>query len=170
MRRRATRIAAVLAPLAVAAAAACSRGLGAQPVRQPIAFDHQRHAAEGMACADCHARAADHAQAGHPRLQSCLLCHAEPKGSHPDEPLIRRYAEEKREIPWVRVNRTEGHVYFSHEAHVTWAAMDCAECHGAVKDRATPTTAPQVGALTMARCMECHQQRGARDDCLACHK
>jgi c(7)-type cytochrome triheme protein len=99
-----------------------------------------------------------------------MLCHNEPKGTHPDEPRIRELAAAGREIPWVRVNRLPGHVYFSHEAHVTYAAMDCSECHGPMKQESAPITTSQIGALTMGRCVACHRSRGVRDDCSVCHK
>jgi hypothetical protein len=139
-------------------------------IEQPIAFDHARHAVEGMACLDCHARAADGAYATTPRLAACMLCHAEPKGEHPDEPRLREIAEAGGEIAWVQVNRLPGHVYFSHEAHVTWAEMECADCHGRMEEATLPPARSQIDGLTMTRCMECHEERGARNDCIDCHK
>jgi|RhiMethySRZTD1v2_1073278.scaffolds.fasta_scaffold1340629_2 hypothetical protein len=170
MRARTGIAAAVLTVAAAAAAVGFVRARGEPRFSQPIAFDHARHVAEEMACTDCHRRAANGPYATLPLVATCMLCHAEAKGSHPDEPKIREYAAAGREIPWVRVNRLPGHVYFSHEAHVTYAEMDCAACHGAMKQATAPVTEPQIGHLTMARCMQCHHEKGVRDDCSVCHK
>jgi hypothetical protein len=139
-------------------------------VAQPIAFDHARHKDESLACADCHARAETTPYASFPAIKQCMLCHKEPQGTHPDEPRIREYAEKGEEIPWVQVNRLPGHVYFSHAMHVKVGAMDCAECHGDMGSRKEPVGASQIEHLTMSRCMQCHDERHASNDCLACHK
>jgi c(7)-type cytochrome triheme protein len=99
-----------------------------------------------------------------------MLCHTDAQGRHPDEPKIREYAGRSEAIPWVQVNRVVGHVYFSHAAHVVYAKMECAECHGEMKDKTEPVTTPQVAHLDMTRCMACHEERGASNDCLRCHK
>jgi len=140
------------------------------PQLQPIAFNHKRHLEEGMNCADCHKGAQEGPHATLPSLKACLLCHSEPKGNHPDEPKIREYAAKSEAIPWVQVNRLPGHVYFSHTAHVTYAKMDCRECHGEMKDRTEPATTSQISELDMDRCMECHTEKGVSLDCLRCHK
>ena len=162
--------------LLIGLSAAIALGLSAlglrrapEPVEQPIAFDHARHAEE-LSCLDCHARADEGPYATLPLVSACLLCHAEAQGDHPDEPKIRELAETRGEIPWVRVNRLPGHVYFSHEAHVRWARMECAACHGDMTQATEPVTESQIDDLTMGRCMACHAERGAANDCLACHK
>jgi hypothetical protein len=137
---------------------------------QPLPFDHARHTEEGLACLDCHVRADDSPYAGTVLVKACMLCHAEAQGEHPDEPRIREFAERGEAIPWVQVNRLAGHVYFSHEAHVRWGEMDCAECHGDVAKQTEPIVESSIDHLTMERCMQCHAEAGASNDCLACHK
>jgi len=137
---------------------------------QPIAFDHARHHEEDLACLDCHSTAETRPYASLPRIAACLVCHAEPKGDSPEEAKLREFAERKEEVPWVQVNRMPGHVYFSHAVHVKLAQMDCAVCHGDMTTANRPVTASQVEHLTMRRCMECHFEQGASNDCLACHK
>jgi hypothetical protein len=137
---------------------------------QPIAFDHARHAQESLSCDDCHAKADEGPYATFPSLKQCLLCHKEKQGDHPDEPKLREYAEQGQEIPWVTVNRLVGHVYFSHVAHVRFGAMECVECHGDMSQAKEPPQRSQIEGLSMARCMQCHEQRGASLDCIACHK
>lgn len=141
-----------------------------ETVRQPIAFNHQLHMAQEMNCIDCHRGAKSSTHATLPTLKQCMLCHSEAQGEHPDEPKIREYAERKEPIPWILVNRLPGHVYFSHEAHVTGQGMDCRECHGEMKDRTEPVVLSQITHLTMKRCMDCHEQKGASNDCMRCHK
>lgn len=158
--------------LVLAALATAGIGPAVEPpaVEQPLRFNHKRHVDEGMACTDCHSRAATSPQAGHPLIKTCMLCHQEPKGDTPDEAKLREFAAAGRQIPWVTVNRMPGHVYFSHEAHLTYGKLDCAECHGDVKSRETPTIEPQVSHLDMRACMSCHAARGASNDCITCHK
>lgn len=144
--------------------------LKASPAAQPLAFSHKRHTAEGLTCANCHKGAEKGSHATLPAGKFCLKCHAEANGTSPEEPKVREYTRGGKDIPWVQVNRLPGHVYFSHAAHVTYARMDCAECHGDMKERETPVTASQVGHLDMDRCMECHREKGVSNDCLRCHK
>lgn len=164
-------VAGVAVPVLVAGAAFAGAAFQAPaPVVQPIAFNHQRHVQEDLACADCHGGVEQGPYATIPTIQQCLLCHSEPQGRHPDEPKIREYAEQGKAIPWIRVNRLPGHVYFSHQAHVRWAKLDCADCHGDMKQAVAPVTRPQIDHLDMAACMRCHEERGASLDCVACHK
>ncbi|MBI2191664.1 MAG: cytochrome c3 family protein [Planctomycetes bacterium] len=141
-----------------------------KPVTQPIAFNHKKHLAEDISCKDCHQHVEEGVHATLPAVKACLLCHEEAKGSHPDEPKVRDYAKENREIPWIQVNRMVGHVYFSHSAHVKYAEMDCKECHGDMKEKEEAVTVSQVEHLTMGRCMACHEEKGVSNDCLGCHK
>lgn len=161
------------AGVALALLAATGIGPSSAPpplVVQPLPFNHQRHVEEGVGCTDCHSRAAIAAKAGHPLLKACVLCHQEQKGESAAEAKLREFITAKTEVPWVRVNRLVGHVYFSHEAHVTRGQMDCAECHGDMKSKTTPTTASQIDHLDMRACMECHERRGAANDCITCHQ
>jgi len=160
----------VLAAGTAAAVLGFSFSFRPAPVVQPLAFDHKRHGAEDIACKDCHKRVEDSPYATFPKLKQCLLCHLEAKGNHPDEPKIRDYAKEKKEIPWIQVNRLPGHVYFSHAAHVKYARMDCKECHGDMKERTEPVTVSQIQHLDMNTCMDCHKEKGVSTDCLRCHK
>jgi hypothetical protein len=162
-----------LVPLAFLAAtclvAASFRGVAGRAA-QPVAFDHARHAKEDLACLDCHKTAATGPYASLPRIATCKLCHEEAKGTSEDERRVREFLAKNEEIPWIQVNRMPGHVYFSHAVHVKLAAMDCSACHGDMAKATEPVTRSQVERLTMRRCMECHTEHGASNDCLACHK
>ena len=144
---------------------------GGKEIKQPMAFDHQAHfKAEEMECTDCHRFAAKSVHATLPKLKDCADCHSEPQGKNPEEAKVRKYLEEEKEIPWILVNRLPGHVYFSHKAHVGYAEMKCWECHRDMRKVSEPVTKPDIGQLTMHKCMECHKEKGVGLDCLKCHK
>jgi hypothetical protein len=48
--------------------------------------------------------------------------------------------------------------------------MTCQECHGDMTTLDEPVTRSQITGLDMAACMDCHDERGASNDCLICHK
>ena len=152
--------------LAVALLSACERPV---PVRQPMAMSHKRHMEADMKCVTCHPGAEEQAVAQFPTVVECMDCHHKARGNEPDEPLVRQYAERRQEIPWVRVDRLPGHVYFSHGVHVTSAKMKCEECHEGILLATKPLVLPDVHQ-TMADCMDCHRARQASNQCQACHR
>jgi hypothetical protein len=133
-------------------------------VRQPIAFPHAKHQAVG--CAVCHRGAASSARAGIPDVALCSKCHATaPAGTSG----VWEAASTRRTIGWVQVTHVPDHVMFSHRRHVTLARLDCASCHGEMRDRRTPLGSAPV-RLTMNTCLSCHRHEGAAEDCAACHR
>jgi hypothetical protein len=143
----------------------------APPVVQPIAFSHATHVkGEELECVDCHAGARKEVHAGFPDIRECHECHSEAQGKHPEEPKVREYAKQGAQIPWVPVNHNPGHVYFSHRAHVTAARMKCEECHGKVEELVDPPARPRPELHSMAVCVDCHRQREASLECVACHQ
>ena len=140
-------------------------------VKQPLEFDHEAHIkAEEMDCTDCHRMAEKSPRAGLPLLKDCKDCHSEPQGKSPEEPKVREYLEAGKEIEWKTVNRLPGHVYFSHRAHVGIAEMKCWDCHRDMRKESKPVTRPDIGHLTMTRCIECHKEKKAELECTTCHK
>lgn len=139
------------------------------PIEQPLAFSHATHVTgEELRCKDCH-DAETAVRAGFPDIKYCHECHSQPEGDHPDEPKVREYYEAKKQIPWIQVNRNEGHVYFSHRVHVTLAEMECEDCHGDVASLTEPLPRPVPELHSMEACMECHEERGASQECITCH-
>jgi hypothetical protein len=136
---------------------------------QPIAFSHKVHMEQQMDCATCHEHVERSPKATLPSNDICLGCHEDPRGKNPEEPKVRELAAQGP-IPWVRVNRLPGHVYFSHRAHVTWGKLDCTQCHGNMAEATAPVTQSQIGHLTMSTCIGCHKERQVRTDCVTCHK
>ncbi len=167
-RRRGLAVAAIAAALTLGAGP-CS--IEPEPeLEQPIRFNHKLHIAQDMECTNCHEGAESQPHATIPTVDKCMECHSEALSKSPEEVKVRVYGAAGTDIPWIRVNRLPGHVYFSHRAHVKWARLECATRHGDMKTRETPVTASQIDSLKMQRCIGCHRDRGARTDCLTCHK
>ncbi|MCA9000729.1 MAG: cytochrome c3 family protein [Planctomycetes bacterium] len=135
-----------------------------------MGFNHKVHHEQDTGCTECHLQAETKPYATLPGIKTCMLCHEEAQGEHPEEPKVREYAERGESIPWVQANRVAGHVYFSHAAHVTLGEMECSDCHGDMATMEEAVTQSQVLNLDMATCMKCHEERGASNDCLVCHK
>ena len=156
--------------LLTASVGACKPG-AQEAVEQPLKFSHARHAKEDLTCLDCHLDAEKGPWASTLGIDGCMKCHKEVKEDEPEAVAkVREYYEKKQEIPWVQVNHLVGHVYFSHEAHVKWGEMECKDCHGDIASTTEPLTTSQVEDLSMEACMACHEERGANNDCIACHK
>lgn len=136
------------------AAAAALLWIAALPpaaVSQPLAFPHARH--QTVDCAVCHRGVTTQARAGIPDAAFCAKCHS----------------ALPRTIAWVQVNTLPPHVMFSHQRHVTLARLDCASCHGEMRERRTPPGAP-AARIAMTTCLSCHRHEGAAEDCAACHR
>lgn len=143
---------------------------GQSNIAQPIAFNHKKHAGEvGLPCTTCHQYVETQSFAGLPQTETCVTCHAAPLTKNPEEEKIRQYASKNEKIPWQRIYRMPGDVFFSHRRHVVLAKVECATCHGKMAEQTTPPSRPLVNQ-TMAWCINCHQERRMSADCNACHK
>ena len=120
-----------------------------------------------LGCIDCHSGADIRAEAGIPSVTKCMLCHAKLAREKPGVKKVIEYANRKQEIPWQRVYGFPeyAHVRFRHAAHYQ-AGISCAKCHG---DLSKATTATRDVDLTMGKCVTCHRQRNASQDCATCH-
>ena len=125
-----------------------------QPVDQPIPFDHRHHYRDdGIDCLYCHAEATRSRYAGVPSTARCMGCHAQIWVDSPNLALVRASLAEGKPIPWQRVHRMPGFVYFDHHIHLA-KGVGCVSCHGRVDLMA------QVYAqapLTMGWCLDCHR-------------
>jgi len=157
---------------------------------QPIAFNHQIHAGKtedgnlAVPCLYCHGPAERGPNATVPAVSTCLGCHTHVKqgrteGSAAEIAKIQEYAAKGESIPWIRIHHLPDYVQFKHMRHIG-AGVQCQECHGQVQDMKRVYLVPQMQItkrslytpsqkLEMGWCMECHLQRGASDDCAACH-
>lgn len=137
---------------------------------QPLPFMHTVHVQDNtIPCAYCHFSAGTSEEAGIPSVGTCMGCHRFVTGQSPDFQqsigILMGFAADSTPIPWVRVYSMPTFVQFTHKPHIR-AEVRCSECHGDVAsmevvERATP--------MTMGWCVDCHRQRGAPDDCAACH-
>ncbi len=116
-------------------------------------------------CGWCHRWAERHAAAGLPRARSCAGCHKPASAGSIELARLAGINTRGEEIVWARVAQLPRYNRFTHRRHIE-AKIDCAVCHGEVA--AMEATAQAVN-MTMAWCVECHDQSGAGTDCLVCH-
>ena len=156
----------------VVAVLACLLALGAchssPVVTQPIQFNHAAHIKRGLSCVFCHQSVQKAEFAGIPPLKVCATCHRGKVSDSPEAEKVREFVKERKEIPWHRIYQVPTHVNFSHRRHVALGKLQCETCHGNVRESSTPQLRPAV-AISMTRCMACHDQRKVSTDCLACH-
>ena len=138
---------------------------------QPIKFSHKIHAGDNaIACQYCHNSVEKSRHAGIPTVNICMNCHKGiSKGPITGETEIAKiyaaagydvkaakYDESKSSpIKWVKVHNLPDHVYFNHSQHVVVGQIQCAQCHGDLKQM---TVAEQKTPLTMKWCIECHRK------------
>jgi len=137
-----------------------------QGVKQPTAFSHKLHAKSGLQCISCHTTSESKDQAGIPNAKDCLACHRKFETDSATLQILVEYEKARREIPWMRIYRLPGFVFFSHQAHMK-AKASCAACHGEVQDR---DLLWQEKEISMAACLSCHKERNASIDCNLCHE
>ncbi len=137
-------------------------------VKQPIAFNHKLHAENGLECVDCHPYFEEQASSGRPSLETCQSCHDEPQGESKEEKKLMEYIKSGNEIEWQRLYRAPEDVYFSHRRHVVLGKIECKTCHGDIGESSKPPYKPLK--ITMKNCMNCHEEKGATNDCVACHR
>jgi hypothetical protein len=136
---------------------------------QPIAFNHKKHAEQGMGCDACHKHYNTEAFSGMPDIAVCLECHKEAITKSPEEEKIRQFAKKGQKSPWRRLYGEPDHVFYSHRRHVVLGKMECKTCHGNIGESEKPPAAPYV-QMTMGWCMSCHAKNKVTNDCLACHQ
>jgi c(7)-type cytochrome triheme protein len=153
---------------------------------QPIPYPHDKHIAAGIQCQYCHRGTEDGYKAGIPSVTDCWQCHrgmagdkasdlsAKPDRSNLDQlrpgvkTLIKDYVDEHREIRWFKYYDMPEHVKFPHKIHIN-AGLDCTECHGDVASYSYENFEMKQKP-TMGWCVACHRDKGASQDCTACHQ
>src|SRR5512138_1993433 len=135
-------------------------GTGQQEfVQQPVIFDHRHHVQDDlMDCRYCHTTVDRAPSAGIPPTELCLNCHSQIWNKSRLLDLVRASWFSGQPIPWVRVHRLPGFVYFNHSIHVN-KAVGCVECPGRVDQMAA---IEQVAPLNMGWCLDCHRDPYAR--------
>jgi mono/diheme cytochrome c family protein len=138
---------------------------------QPIKFSHKLHAGDNeIACQYCHSSVEKSRHAGIPSVNICMNCHKGiQKGPQYGEteiakiyaaagfdPKTAKYDDSKQNpLKWIKVHNLPDHVYFNHSQHVVVGKIECAQCHGNLKEM---TVAEQKSPLTMKWCIECHRK------------
>lgn len=140
-----------------------------EPVRQPINFNHSKHIENGLSCVDCHVGATTQAQATLPSLETCLMCHEEAVTESAEEEKLRTIAQAQTGLRWTQITRVPSHVYFSHRRHAEIAGLECATCHGTMREAVSPPVRPFLKP-TMDACLSCHEKAGMESDCNDCHR
>lgn len=169
MEKKITIFAGVLGLLVLAAGTTSLLSLS-RSIEQPIAFNHHLHVEEvGLDCTDCHAYARSGSRATIPNIDLCSGCHEETAEGSEDLARLVTYIESETPIPWRKVYWVPDHVFFSHRRHTSIAGLECETCHGKVEQREEPVVRQTI-QITMDRCMECHEESGASNDCIDCHR
>ena len=137
-----------------------------EPVKQPVAFSHKRHAETGLQCARCHAQAETAEQAGLPAATDCLDCHRKFERNGQVMQSLQPFRDEQKPIAWVKIYDLPDFVFFSHAAHLR-AKVACAVCHGPVATREALWREREV---SMKACVACHKERQASTACNYCHE
>lgn len=132
---------------------------------QPIPYSHKTHLAMGLKCANCHTNPDPGEIMGIPPESKCMACHQTVRTESPHIQKLAAYVKDNKPIPWVRIYRIPGYVYFSHRTHTT-AGFACQLCHGPVAER--DAMRKEVG-ISMGDCMDCHRRNKASIDCKFCH-
>lgn len=149
---------------------ACSNAGSYEQAEQPIAYNHAKHVEENaMACLDCHQHAEESARASIPNIQVCRDCHEEAMTESENEIALVDFITGNKMIPWRQVYTVPDYAYFSHRRHVKVGKLECTVCHGEVGKLTEPMTQPHV-EITMAWCIDCHEERNVSNDCYACHR
>ncbi len=132
---------------------------------QPVPYSHKTHLAMGLKCNNCHTNPDPGEVMGFPAESKCMQCHQAVKKDSPHIQKLAASAKENKPMPWVRVYRIPGFVFFSHRAHIQ-QGFDCSKCHGPVAER---DVIRKEVSLAMGDCMECHRHNKASTDCKFCH-
>jgi hypothetical protein len=146
----------------------CQAGAShANAEEQKASFSHKMHAGDNqIGCGVCHSYARHSPNAGLAPVSVCIGCHKFVSKDKPDIKMLAAEFAAGRPLTWTRMHRVPDHVFFSHERHLA-KNIECQACHG---DVASMALDEKVHELQMGFCMDCHRQKQATVDCLACHK
>ena len=135
---------------------------------QPIGYSHKTHVSQGLTCGTCHKSATTEDHATLPPTVTCMGCHASIKADSAEIQKLRKFDDDKQDVPWARVYRLADYVYFSHQVHAAAKpSITCDTCHGSVPDM---DQMQKVKDISMAACIDCHKQRSAPVTCAnTCH-
>lgn len=155
------------AAFVIAAAAQIELKNPPPPPAQPIPYSHKKHVGElKLPCKTCHPSPDPGETMSIPQASTCMQCHSSVKTDSPHIQKLTEYAKANRAVPWQRVYRIPGYVFFSHKAHLNTGAT-CETCHGKVAERDQLFKETDI---SMGGCMTCHRVKNAPLDCTYCHE
>ena len=137
----------------------------AHAATQPVPFSHQRHARVGMKCAACHQPVGAGDKMQIPGAEKCMSCHRSILSGSPSIQKLAQLEKAGQPLAWTRIYQLPSFVFFGHQKHLD-AKVDCAVCHGPVKDR---DSLWQERDISMNACVDCHKLRKATLTCDQCH-
>jgi len=133
---------------------------------QPIPFSHKVHAKAALQCADCHSIPPPGDFATFPKEDKCMACHVAIKADSPSIRKLAAFQKERKPIPWSRIYQLPDYAVFSHDTHYRKGKVSCETCHGPVAERDALSAEKSI---SMKTCMDCHDERGASNECNVCH-
>jgi hypothetical protein len=113
-------------------------------IRQPLEFSHRQHVLQKIPCSTCHKTVETL-----PEVSACVSC-------HPKLQIVSGTA-------WQKVYRITPDIIFSHQNHTDFP---CSSCHKAMTSAYRWVHETR---FSMAFCMDCHAQKGAKNECKTCH-
>jgi hypothetical protein len=168
-RRLGLRLALLAVLCVVPLVAGCGPPAAGEAPPQPIAFVHSVHVVkEELECTRCHRGAAEEKRAGLPPMFVCVACHRHAIPEHPEVAKLLAAYDAKQPIVWRKVNviPDKSMVQFHHGAHAR-GEVACTDCHGDIPSMTVARPVRQVA--DMSWCIDCHVEKKASVDCIACH-
>ncbi|MEW5977084.1 MAG: PQQ-binding-like beta-propeller repeat protein [Acidobacteriota bacterium] len=136
-----------------------------KPRAQPVSFSHLQHDLLGLECRSCHPGNESGEILTIPGTTECMSCHATIRTESASVRRLARFHQSKQPVPWVRLYRLPGFVFFSHQKHAN-DGIECATCHGPAGSR---DVLWQEKEISMEACVSCHKSRQASVECGLCH-
>lgn len=197
MSRRLPKTARRLIPLVVLAGIAGLVYLQLNPRQgyrpeQPIFFQHKRMAGKPnwvkgpdgkevnlggyeIPCVYCHTMPYKGRHSTLPSTDICMNCHSVVGQDKEWVLAMKKYYDEGRPIPWVKVHDLPDFVYYDHSAHLNARSekgelkVDCVDCHGEVENTEVVSV---INRFNMGWCLDCHRkpEMKAPTDCITCHR
>lgn len=143
-----------------------NRAMFGAGIEQPIPFSHRLHVTDKQIdCYYCHPYPERSVNSGLPSVRKCLACHNSIIPEHEEILKLKDYDRRGEPLPWKRVYYNPDHVYFPHFRHIA-KELECQQCHGEVEqvDRLHQVT------FYMGYCIDCHTEKKASRECVACHQ
>jgi hypothetical protein len=147
-----------------------------EPTGHALAFKHELHLGEGMACSDCHTGLQEEGEPGFPTLSVCADCHDAADAEEDAEPgsVPAHFFNDDETILQPSVMKLAEDILFSHQVHIATAKIECGTCHKGIE---TSSGIPSEMRLAKDDCLACHAARGGsapdindKKQCDRCHK